>query len=152
MSFAPKQSYLFCLFFRYDTWARFHPIEWRELKESVDDILRQYRPSIDRLAQTWEDGTDGTYVEEWDLYLEGPYEGGDGEDGAQARHEELMAYLASARAVRVAALHATEYTKLQAWLAENGPVGLYARFEEYLRDEYAAGSYPGVPVRDIPEE
>lgn len=114
----------------------------------MDDILRQYRPSIDRLAQTWEDGTDGTYVEEWDLYLEEPYEGGGGEDGAQARHEELMAYLASARAVRVAALHATEYTQLQAWLAENGHVGLYALFKEHLREEYAAGRYPGVPVRD----
>ena len=134
-------------FFRCDTWARFDPLEWKELRDTVNECLGDFRAEITQLL----DGFDTPYVQEWDDHLaddEEPYEGYGMEESAQTRHAEFMAGQAAAHATRVAALHAREYIQLQAWLAENGHGGLYALFEEHLREEYALGFYPGVPVRD----
>ena len=87
------------------------------------------------------------YWEEWTDYLWAPAEENIYRD--KGRHAEVVAESATKKAVQAAALFPAEYHRFQAWLAEVGQPGLYAKFEEQLRQEHAEGLYPGVPVSQV---
>ena len=118
----------------------------------MEILLHKYRSKYAKYVLGWEGGSDGTYYEDWTDYLsdepmEGPYDS----NGDQACHAEFFKEYETAARIQRAALLSTEHARFMAWLAEKGKEGLYAEFEKVVHEEQAQREYPGVPVRDLPQ-
>ena len=115
----------------------------------VENVLKLYRSAFKRYVQSWEEGSDGTYFEDWKDYLSNaPMEEYDSE-GDQGHHFEFMAEVETAACIQRAALLSEEHARFMVWLVEKGKQELYEEFEQVLYVEQTKGEHPGVPVRDL---
>ena len=104
------------------------------------NVLKLYRSAFERYVQSWEEGSEGAYFEDWTDYLSNaPMEVYDSE-GDQGHHFQFMAEMETAARIQRAALLSAEHACFMVWLEVKGKQELYKEFEE--------GSFPrgGTPV------
>ena len=91
------------------------------------------------------DRWEGSYWDDWTDHLRGTEKEYHGDD-IQERDWEVNSEYNDKKAAQVAALLPAEYDRFRAWLVDAGHPNLYEQFERQLREEHAAGLYPGGPV------
>ena len=117
----------------------------------VKATLNQYRRAYEKYVKSWEEGPEGTYLEDWTDYLSDTVGEEYDSEGTGGRHFEFMAEIETVARIQRAALLSKEHARFMAWLVEKGKQELYEEFEKVLRVEHTKGEYPGVPVMDLNE-
>ena len=121
---------------------------WGDLKDEIDDFLKEYRPLFKRYVKKKPHKWEGSYWDDWTDHLRGPEKEYHGDD-TQERDWEVNSEYNDKKAAQVAALFPEEYDRFRAWLVDAGHPNLYAEFEGQLHQEHAAGLYPGGPVSQL---
>ena len=117
----------------------------------METVLDHYRRAYEKYVESWEEGPESTYFEDWTYYLsKTPMEEYDSE-GTDGHHFQLMAEEETVARIQRAALLSKEHACFMAWLVEKGKQERYEEFEKVLRVDQTKGGYPGVPMRDLAE-